>query len=136
MATRVKDEESIGTIGRELVDDVRRLVQLEVELAKAQMVQTMKRALLGASLVIAALALLLIALSYAVGAVAEPLGALNHWWGWLATSGTVIAVAVLLAYVGYLRIRKGIKAAQTAVTSIKGDAEWLKQLTKRNSSAS
>jgi hypothetical protein len=132
--TPAQDEESIAAIGRTLVDDVRRLVQLEIELAKAQLVQTMKRTMLGAAFIFVALTLLLLALSYALGAAPEALGALDHWWGWLATAGALTIIALLVAFIGYRRIRKGVRTAQTAMTSIKGDAEWLRQLTKRSGS--
>jgi hypothetical protein len=135
MATAsVHDEESLAALGRTLVDDVRQLVQLEIELAKAQMMRTLKRTMLGAGFIIVALNFLLFAAIYAIGALPENLGALNHWWGWLATAGALVLVAGFLGFLGYRRIRKGIRGAQTAVTSIKGDAAWLRQLTRRNSS--
>jgi hypothetical protein len=130
----VQDEENLAAIGRTLVDDVRRLVQLEIELAKAQMLQTLKRTLVGTGLIFVALTFLLLALSYAIGALPEGLGALNHWWGWLATGGALVLLAGFVGFLGYRRIRKGIGTAQTAMESIKGDAAWLKQLTKRNGS--
>jgi hypothetical protein len=135
MATAsMQDEESLAALGRTLVDDVRQLVQLEIDLAKAQMWQTVKRTLLGAGFIFVALTFLLFAAIYAIGALPENLGALNHWWGWLATAGALVLLAGLLSLIGYRRIRKGVRSAQTAMTSIKGDAAWLRQLTRRNGS--
>ena len=131
-----RDQESFPELGRALVDDVRRLVQLELQLAREQAVDALKGVAIDAGLFSAAGLLLLFAGVYAIGSAAEALGLLGHWWGWLATAGALIALAGLLAFVGYRRLRGTIARTKATFTEIKGDAVWLRQLPKRDVSSS
>jgi hypothetical protein len=54
------DQESLGDIGRQIADDAARLVRMEVELAKAGMVESLKRGAIAIALVAVAMPILLI----------------------------------------------------------------------------
>lgn len=135
MAASVQ-EDGIPDIGREIVDDVRRLIGLELRLARAEAKRTVVRFAVEIALFLVAGVFVLLGLTYAILAVPEALGALGHWWGWLATAAAVLLVAALVGGVGALRMRRTIRAVRTTVDHLKGDAEWARQLPKRSKSSS
>ena len=128
-------QESIQQIGRDIVDDARRLVQLEVELAKAEAVRAVKGLALEIGLFVVALVFVLFALAYAILAVPESLGALNHWWGWLASAGVMVILAVIIGLIGYSMLRRTLRRAKGSIATLKGDAEWAKALPSRRDSS-
>jgi hypothetical protein len=130
------EEESIPELGRALVDDVKRMVQLELQLAREQAASAAKGIAVDVGLFSVAGVLLLIAGVYVIGSGAEALGWLGHWWGWLATAGVLVVLAGLIAFVGYRRLRRTIARTKATFGDIKGDAEWLRQLPTRDSSSS
>lgn len=127
--------ESIPTIGREIVDDARRLVQLEIELAKAELVATVKRVAIGAGLLVLALVLLIIAAVYYIGSLPKNLLLLDHWWGWLVTGGALTILAAIVAFIGYRIVMRGVHTATAAAGTIKGDVEWARQLPSRRATS-
>lgn len=136
MATAASDE-SVQGIGREIVDDARRMVQLELELAKAELAAMVKRVAVGAGLITVALVLVLFGCVYFIGSLPANLLLLDHWWGWDVTGGALFILAALVGFIGYRFVRRGINTAKATATTIKGDVEWARQLpSRRNSSSS
>lgn len=132
------DQESLADLGRQLADDAARLVKLEIELAKAELREKLRRAVIGIALVAVAAVLAFIALIFALATIPE--GALSHvfdgsWPGWLITGGFFLLVAILLGWRGARRLLSLRETPQT-VTSIKENVEWAKRLTKRSGSSS
>ena len=78
--------------------------------------------------------------------VIEALGALpsgadhprqRRWARWAALGGIFLILAMVLIYFGQSRARKAIKRGRKNVQeTLKEDAEWLRELTKRSVSGS
>lgn len=135
MGTQATDD-GIPAIARELVGDARRMVELEIEVAKAEVAATVRRLGFGTALIVGALVFVLIATVFFMGSLAKNLELLDHWWGWDVTGGALLIVAGLLGLVGYVVIRRGINGARRAASTIKGDVEWARQLPSRPASSS
>jgi hypothetical protein len=132
-------QEGLGSIGRDVAQDVLALVRAEIAFARAQMLDALKRMIIGAVLLIVALLFLFIALIEALGALPSELGpSLFHsrYWGWLVLAGLLVLLALVLALIGYGRIRKSIGEGKDTVNALKEDGKWLRHLTKRASSGS
>lgn len=113
------------------VDDLLQLGRLEIELAKLEAGSAFKRIGIGAGLAVFALLILYIGVIYALGALPDKLGAFEHWWGWVATGGAFMLLALLIAFVSFRFIRRAINEAKGTFETMKGDLEWLRQLANR-----
>ncbi len=88
-------------VARELVDDVRTLVTQEIDLAKAELTDTVSRAAKAAALFAVAGVLALYLLGFVFGTIARALeGPLPDWAAWLIVTGLILVVIVVLALVG------------------------------------
>jgi uncharacterized membrane protein YqjE len=132
MAAQSHDE-SLGDIGKQIADDAARLVRTEIELAKAGMLESLKRGIVAIALIVLALPLLLIGMALAFGALPKHFG--DVWWSWAAAGGGFLLVAVLLAGIAAMRIRSMVRTQQETIATIKEDVAWVKQLTKRDKNA-
>lgn len=130
-----RPDEALKDLGREITSDAVRLVRAEINLAKAELAETV-RGLRSAIIMFAVAALvLLLTLVAALGAIADGVGAQvlgGSWRGWGIFAAVFLLVAVLLGYRGYRAIRRSIAGARDAVGSLKEDATWVKLLTRRN----
>jgi hypothetical protein len=113
------------------VDDLLQLGRLEIELAKLEAGTAAKRIGIGAGLAVFALLILYIGVIYALGALPDKLGAFEHWWGWVATGGAFMLLALLIAFVSFRFIRRAVNEAKGTFETMKGDLEWLRQLANR-----
>jgi hypothetical protein len=133
-ATQPKhDQESLSDIGRQVADDAARLVRMEIELAKAGMVESIRRGVVAIALVLVALPLLLIGMALAFAALPKHFG--DVWWSWALAGAGFLLVAVLLIGIAALRIRAMVRTQQQTISAIKEDVAWVKQLTRRDKSA-
>ncbi len=136
MAAQPVPEESIPEIGRALVDDLRRVVQLEIQLVREQALSAVKSAIVDIALFMLAGVFVLIGVTYALLAISWKIGILDKWWGWALSGGVLLLLAALLAFIGARRLMRTIRQTKSTFDDIKGDAEWLKQLPQRAKSSS
>jgi uncharacterized membrane protein SpoIIM required for sporulation len=127
-------EESLADIGRQIADDAARLVRMEIDLAKAGMIETAKRALFGLVLIVLALPLVVIGATLAFASLPKHFG--DTWWSWALAGAGFLIVAMLLAGIAALAIRAGIRQQKETVAGIKEDVEWVRQLTRRDTRSS
>ncbi len=126
-------DESLADIGRQIADDAARLVRMEIELAKVGMVESLKRVAIALALVVVALPLLLIGSTLAFASLPKHFG--DVWWSWALAGAGFLLLAVLLGAVAGLRIRAAVRQQKQTVADLKEDVEWVKRLTKRDTSA-
>jgi uncharacterized membrane protein YqjE len=126
-------EEDLAALGHRISEDAVRLVRLEIELAKAQAKEAALRFLwagvwLGVALVCAALGVI-----YALGAVPEAIGPPIHdeWTGWVVFGLFLLLLAAAFGYAGFRRVMSTVRTTRDAVSSIKEDFEWVKELPRR-----
>ena len=122
---------AVGDIVKNITDDVKLLVQDQIELAKAELMPAAKKGgtgvgLFGAAGYFGLSASILLYFAAAFGLVAAGLAA---WLAFLIVAGALLLIAAILAGIGYLivkRIRppeKTIAAANLATTEVKDAAQ-------------
>lgn len=109
-------DESLRQLGTDVADHVKRLIQLEIQLAKAQAVASAKSIGIGIGLVMVGLLFLLYAIAYFLAPIATHFGL---WAGWLIEGGVFLLVFLLLALLGYRLIKRGIKAGAVTAGEVK-----------------
>ncbi|HZS15125.1 MAG TPA: phage holin family protein [Candidatus Dormibacteraeota bacterium] len=127
------DQESLGDIGRQIADDAARLVRTEIELAKTGMIESLKRGAVAIGLIVVALPLILIGMTLAFAALPKHFG--DVWWSYALTGAGFLLAALLLGGLAGLRIRAMVRTQKETIAAIKEDVEWVKQLTRRDKSA-
>lgn len=116
---------SIGTLVKDATSQVSTLVRAEVELAKAEVTGEVKKALQGSILFIAALAVLIFSSFFFFFFLAELLNVwVSRWLAFLIVFLIMLVITGLLAFVGYLRVKKLRKPAKT-IDSLKATASVL-----------
>ena len=133
MAARPQEEEDLGALVHRITEDTTRLVRLEIEVAKEQAKETAIRALKAGIFIGVAAALAVLGLIYAVGAVPAEIGSLlgHPWLGWLLSGALLIALAAVSGLIGWRRVKATMQTTKDAVSSMKEDLEWVKELPKR-----
>jgi uncharacterized membrane protein YqjE len=127
-------DESLGDIGRQIADDAARLVHMEIELAKARMKETAKRALLAIVMLFLALPFLLVGSALAFAALPKHFG--DVWWSWALAGAGFLLLALLLLGIAGLSVRAAIRTQKESVAEFKEDVAWVKQLTRRDTRSS
>lgn len=115
--------EGIAGAVTELVDDVQRLVQLEIELLQLELKELAIRNGIAIGLLAAGALGVLFALIFLQVALVLAL----PFPGWLNALGVVlfwVILAAILFYVGRARIK--IEAPEKTIQSVKEDLEWVK----------
>ena len=134
-----KPEEGLGALGRDVADDAMRLVRAEIEVAKVELKDAARRLMVAVVLLTLAAVLLLIGVIEALGAAPEAVSQRlfgNRWLGWLALGGVLAILAVLLAVLGTLAVRRSLREGKHTVDAFKEDTHWVRGLTRRGSSES
>jgi Flp pilus assembly protein TadB len=132
---RPPDEQpSVGELVRQASEHVSTLFRGEVELAKAELTDTVKRAGTGGGLLGAAGAVLLLSLPFLFVVFAEGLVALGvwRWLAYLIVWVFFLLVALVLALVGRRQLRKVRKPERTLET-VKDTAAWARHPTSATS---
>jgi Putative Actinobacterial Holin-X, holin superfamily III len=126
-------EEDLAALGLRISEDAVRLVRLEIELAKAQAKESALRFLWAGVWVGVALVCAVLGVIYALGAVPEAIGPPIHdyWTGWVVFGAFLLLLAAAFGYVGYRRVMSTLRSTRDAVSSIKEDIEWVKELPRR-----
>jgi uncharacterized membrane protein YqjE len=122
------DSPAVGDIIKTITDDVKHLVQNEVELAKAELVPSAKKAGIGAGLLggagyfgINGLTLLYVAAALGIYALGLPL-----WLSFLIVAAVLLLIAGILALIGVGNLKKvkgpdkTIAQAKVTVAEVKG----------------
>lgn len=111
---------SVGSLVKEATTQVSTLVRAEVELAKAEVTGEIKKGLVGSVFFILALTVLLFSSFFFFFFLAELLDWLwfERWLAFLIVFLLMIVAVVLLALLGYLRVRK-IRAPEKTISSLK-----------------
>jgi CHASE3 domain sensor protein len=133
------NQEDVAALARAVLEDARALVRADLELLRAELGQAIRRIALAAGLIAAGLVFLLLALVEAFGALPSWLGPAvlrSTWVAWLLVGAGLLLVAVTLALLGTLRVRRSLSMGRHSFDSIKEDAEWLRGLIRRDSSGS
>jgi hypothetical protein len=127
-------DESLGDLGRQLADDVARLVRLEIALARVQALETGKRLAVSAALLGAAGFFVLLGVVYSLAALPEHFGPVLHdaWVGWAAFGILWFLLAAVGGGLGVRRVRRALREARSTIDAMKEDLEWAKRLSRRD----
>ena len=126
---------SIGDLVRDATTQVSTLVRAEVELARAEITRDVKRGLTGSVFFIAALVVLFYSTFFLFFFIGEVLDIwLYRWAAYLIVFGIMVAVTVLLALLGYLKVRR-IRGPRETIESVKETKEIFTSIEHRNDKA-
>jgi hypothetical protein len=110
---------SIGNLVKDATSQLSTLVRAEVELAKAEVTGEIKKGLQGSILFILALAVLIFSAFFFFFFLAELLNIwVDRWLAFLIVFLIMIVVTALLAFVGYLRVKK-LRKPEKTIDSLK-----------------
>ena len=134
MAGDAPDSTDPIALARQVIEDAIRLARAELGVVGAELQRALIQLVIAAAMIMVAVTFVLIGVIEALGALPSGLGILGaEWVRWLALGGIFLILAGVLIYIGQRRARKAIKRGRTQVEStLKEDAEWLRELTKRS----
>jgi membrane protein implicated in regulation of membrane protease activity len=112
--------ESIGHLVKDATAHLSTLVRAEIELAKGEIAQSAKRAVIGSIFFIVALVILLYSSFFFFFFAAELVDSWLHrrWLSYLIVFGAMLVIAVLAAFLGWRRVKK-IRPPQRTISSLK-----------------
>jgi predicted ferric reductase len=122
------------TLARQVVEDAVRLARAELTVVGAELKRAVIQLAIAIALIMVAAVFMLIAVIEALNALPAGVGILgSEWIRWLALGGIFLILAGVLIFIGQSRARKAIKRGRKSVQdTLKEDAEWLRELTKRS----
>ncbi|MGA7987659.1 MAG: phage holin family protein [Candidatus Dormiibacterota bacterium] len=134
MAGDAPDSTDPIALARQVIEDAIRLGRAELAVVGAELKRAVIQLAIAVAMVIVAATFVLIGVIEALGALPSGLGILGaEWVRWLALGGVFLILALVLIYIGQRKARKAIKRGRTQIEStLKEDAEWLRDLTKRS----
>ena len=116
---RIPGEASIGELVKDATTQVSNLMRAEVALAKAEVTGEVKKGLQGSVFFILALTVLLFSTFFFFFFAAELLDVwVARWLAFLIVFLSMVVVTILLALLGYLRVRK-LRAPEKTMESLK-----------------
>ena len=126
------------SLARQVVEDAIKLARAEMEVVGAELKRAVIQLAVAIALIMVAAVFLLIGVIEALGALPSGLTILGSEWArWAALGGIFLILAMVLIFFGQSRARKAIKRGRKNVQeTLKEDAEWLRELTKRSVSGS
>ena len=129
-------EPSVGELVRRASENVSTLVRAEIELAKAELSTTVKRAGVGGGMIAAAVAIVLFSVPFLFVVFAEGLVALGlpRWLSYLIVWVLFLLVAGVLALIGRSQLRK-IRPPERTMKTAKDTASWARHPTARTAPA-
>ena len=121
-------------LARQVVEDAIHMARAEFAVVAAELRRAVLQLAIAIALIMVAAVFLLIAVIEALNALPSGLGILgSEWVRWLVLGGIFLILAGVLIYIGQSRARKAIKRGRKQVQgTLKEDAEWLRELTKRS----
>lgn len=134
MAGDAPDNPDPIALARQVIEDAIRLARAELAVVGAELKRAIIQLVIAAAMIMVAATFLLIGVIEALGALPSGLGILGaEWVRWLVLGGIFLVLAAVLIFFGQSRARKAIKRGRMHVEStLKEDAEWLRELTKRS----
>jgi uncharacterized membrane protein YqjE len=122
---------SVGELVRRASEHVSTLVRDEVELARTELSDSVKRAGVGGGLLAAAAAVLLFSIPFLFVVIAELLVEIGllRWLAYLIVWALFLLVALVLALLGRQSLRKVRKPERTMET-VRETAEWARHPTR------
>jgi hypothetical protein len=122
------------SLARQVVEDAIKLVRAELAVVGSELKRALIQLAIAAVMIIVASVFLLIGVIEALGALPSGLGILGaEWVRWLVLGGIFLVLAGVLIFIGQSKARKAIKRGRQHIEStLKEDAEWLRELTKRS----
>jgi Putative Actinobacterial Holin-X, holin superfamily III len=123
-------EPSVGELVRRASENVSTLVRAEIELAKAELSTTVKRAGIGGGMLAAAGAILVFSVPFLFVVIAESLVALGlpRWLSYLIVWVLFLLVAAALAFAGRSQLRK-IQKPERTIKTARDTATWARHPT-------
>jgi uncharacterized membrane protein YqjE len=124
------EQPSVGELVRQASEQVSTLVRGEIELAKAELSGSVKRAGIGGGMLAAAGAVLLLSVPFLFVVLAEVLVAIGlyRWLSYLIIWVLFLLIAGVLALIGRSQLRKVSKPERTMET-VKDTATWARHPT-------
>jgi predicted ferric reductase len=121
-------------LARQVVEDAIRLARAELTVVSAELKRAVIQLAIAIALIMVAAVFLLIAVIEALNALPSGLDVLgSEWVRWLVLGGIFLILAGVFIFIGQSRARKAIKRGRKHVQdTLKEDAEWLRELTKRS----
>ncbi|HEY2693331.1 MAG TPA: phage holin family protein [Streptosporangiaceae bacterium] len=121
-------DQSIGSLVSLAISDVSKLFKAELDLAKVELKDDLRRvgiggALLGIAAFVGCLILVLLCFAYAYGLIAAGIWA---WAAFLIVAGTCVLLAALAVLIGYLKFRK-ISGLRLTRQTVQEDLTLLKR---------
>ena len=114
-----KADPSVGDLVKDATAQMSTLVRAEVELAKAEITRDVKKGLTGSIFFILALVVLFYSTFFFFFIIAEVLDIwLVTWASYLIVFGLMVVTTLLLAFLGYLKVRR-IRGPQKTIASVK-----------------
>ncbi len=131
-ATNGNGRRGLVELARMAVDDTIRLVQQEIQLAKIEIRETLTSNIRGAAMLAAGGLLGLLMIVMLLVALVEWIP--NHVLAALITAAVFLVVGAILVLLGLrsLKIGPPPKMMPKTMTTLKEDAEWARQVLKRN----
>jgi uncharacterized membrane protein YqjE len=125
-----EQEPSVGELVRRASEHVSTLVRAEVELAKAELTSTVKRAGIGGGLLAAAGVVLLYSVPFLFVVIAEVLVAVGvpRWLSYLIVWVFFLLIAAVLALVGRRQLRR-LHPPERTLQTAKDTAAWARHPT-------
>jgi hypothetical protein len=122
------------SLARQVVEDAIKLVRAELAVVGSELKRALIQLAIAAAMIVVASVFLLIGVIEALGALPSGLGILGaEWIRWLVLGGIFLVLAGVLVFLGQSKARKSIKRGRQHIEStLKEDAEWLRELTKRS----
>jgi hypothetical protein len=126
------------SLARQVVEDAIKVARAEMDVVGAELKRAVIQLAIAIALIMAAAVFLLIGVIEALGALPSGLTILGSEGArWAALGGIFLILAMVLIFFGQSRARKAIKRGRKNVqATLKEDAEWLRELTKRSVSGS
>jgi uncharacterized membrane protein YqjE len=127
-----KTDPSIGELVQNASTQFSTILHGEIELAKYELKSSVKNAGTGVVFFVAAAVLIIFSLTFGLIAFAEGLIAL-HLWRWAAyliVFGTILLLALFLAYLGYRKVKK-VRAPERTIATSKDTAAFLRHPTQQ-----
>ena len=126
------------SLARQVVEDAVKMARAEFDVVSAELRRALVQLAVAIALIMVAAVFLLIGVIEALGALPSGLTILGSEWArWAALGGIFLILACVLIFFGQSRARKAIKRGRKNVQdTLKEDAEWLRELTKRSVSGS
>ncbi|HEX3812202.1 MAG TPA: phage holin family protein [Mycobacteriales bacterium] len=125
------EDPSVGDLVKDASTHMSTLIRSEIELAKTELMGTVKKAGISIALFVVAAAVLLFSLTFAFIGLAEGIHALGlyRWASYLTVFGLLVLIAALAGFIGF-RLIKRVSKPERTMTTVKDTASWAKHPTK------